>query len=105
MDYTLEIWNLIITGLDFKLILMTLAIGEVLKPVIKFNISSFYKVIITTLPLSLAYSIIANIKPQIALLSYVVAFWLYPLFVKYIFKRISKFKKEVGGEFPPDDDE
>lgn len=111
MDFS-RIYEIVSQRVDFAIIILVVAIGEIIKRYWKSKKpNAFFKVLTPTLPLTILYAYLAVIKADVVLLSYLLAFWLYPLVVKpiLIFIGVKKpkrvFKAEVGGELPDTDDE
>lgn len=107
------IYNIVSSSISFTIIVLVIAIGEIVKRYWKSNnINAFFKVLIPTLPLTILYAYLSKISQDVVLLSYLLAFWLYPFLVKPLLvflglkkTRVKRFKPEVGGELPDDDDE
>lgn len=104
--------EILLSKIDLAIILLVISVGELVKRYWKgAKTNSFFKVIIPTLPLTILYAYLGVINPEITLLSYLVAFWLYPLLVKptLIFLGLKKRKqysrRDIGGEIPNTDDE
>lgn len=111
--YILDIiQNEIFIKIDLAIILLVISVGELVKRYWKNKkVNSFFRVLFTTLPITIIYAYLGLISPEKTLLSYLVAFWLYPLIIKpiLILLKIKKTSKSssvyVGGEIPNTDDE
>ena len=81
-----EIFQLI----NWVLLIQIVALGEITtkKLWLLGKISTFHKVFIVTLPLTIIYAIYMRLDFQSTVLTYVVSFWLHGLFVKYILDKV-----------------
>ena len=85
MEILNEIYAQVAPQINWVLILGIIALGEIVKRFWKTdNIQSFVKVLITTLPLTILYVWLDNVEILQSIVSYLLAFWLYSFFVKWI---------------------
>lgn len=90
MNVLVEIWETINAQLNWVLILGIIALGEITKRLWKSKVPpSFWKVLIVTLPFTIAYVFLTKSESLQSIVSYLLAYWLYPFFVKWI---LDKFK-------------
>ena len=90
MNVLVEIWETINAQLNWVLILGIIALGEITKRLWTSKVPpSFWKVLIVTLPFTIAYVYFTKTEVLPSIRSYLLAYWLYPFFVKCI---LDKFK-------------
>lgn len=89
----IEIWELIKAEISFPLILLIIAVGELSKKLKITYKSTFHTILILSLIVGSIYVYVSKIEIKVAILSYLVANWLYPFIVKIVINKINPLKK------------
>ena len=100
------IFNYLTSQIDWLIVLIVIALGEIGKRMwTAKKPGAFWKVLIITLPVVVAMAYYSKIEFKVAFASYLLAFWLYPAFVKGVLRMLGwqKSSKSTLDTGRPDD--
>jgi len=106
MEILNQLTELLKNDVSIAIIILVIAIGEIGKRIFgTTKLNSFFLTLLVTLPISLVYWWIKGMPIAVWFLSYILAFWLYPLLIKPIMKILNihyETKNDFVGDRPDD---
>jgi len=106
MEVFNQLSELLRNDVSLAIIILVIAIGEIGKRIFgTTKLNSFFLTLLVTLPVTLIYWWLKGIPIDVWFLSYILAFWLYPLLIKPIMQRLNiHYERETDfvGDRPDD---
>lgn len=100
------IFNYLSSQIDWLIVIIVIALGEIGKRFWKSEKpNAFWKVLIITLPVVVAMAYYSKIEFKVAFASYLLAYWLYPAFVKGILNVIGGLGSLSRDAYDPNGDQ